>query len=52
MGGTKAWPMLKGAVATLLFLGTLLDGVGIGVARADNPFVQTIYTADPAPHGI
>ena len=31
----------------LLFLGALLDGVSI--VRADNPIVQTIYTADPAP---
>lgn len=35
------------AFQALLFLGALLDGVGI--ARADNPIVQTIYTTDPAP---
>ncbi|KAG7095060.1 hypothetical protein E1B28_005850 [Marasmius oreades] len=36
------------ALASLLpFFGGLLDGVR--VARADNPIVQTIYTADPAP---
>lgn len=34
-------------VPLLLFLGSLLDGAGI--ARADNPLVQDIYTADPAP---
>lgn len=31
----------------LLFLGPLLDNVG--VVRADNPIVQTFYSADPAP---
>jgi len=42
--------MLRGIAAvfqTLLFIGALQDGAG--VARADNPIVQTIYTADPAP---
>jgi arabinoxylan arabinofuranohydrolase len=32
---------------TLLFLTIILCGVGL--ARADNPIVQTIYTTDPAP---
>jgi arabinoxylan arabinofuranohydrolase len=32
---------------TLLFLTVILCGVGL--ARADNPIVQTIYTTDPAP---
>ncbi|KIN02771.1 carbohydrate-binding module family 1 protein [Oidiodendron maius Zn] len=31
----------------LLLLGALLDGTG--VAKSDNPIIQTIYTADPAP---
>jgi hypothetical protein len=31
----------------LLFVAVLLSS--INVARADNPIVQTIYTADPAP---
>lgn len=50
MGGFKLWPMLNHAIAVFqssLFLGALLDGAG--VARADNPIVQTIYTTDPAP---
>lgn len=47
---SKPWLMLKHIVAfspALLFFGALLDG--IDVAKADNPIVQTIYTADPAP---
>ncbi|KAH9479067.1 Arabinoxylan arabinofuranohydrolase [Psilocybe cubensis] len=40
---------LPATLAVLLFFGALIDGIGIDVARADNPFVQTIYTADPAP---
>jgi hypothetical protein len=50
MGLSKPWPtrrLIAALSQALLFLGTLLDGVG--VARADNPIVQTIYTADPAP---
>jgi hypothetical protein len=35
---------LPTALQSLLFFGTLL-----GVAKADNPIVQTIYTTDPAP---
>lgn len=35
------------AIQVLLLVSPLLDGVR--VARADNPIVQTIYTADPAP---
>ncbi|KAH7323204.1 glycosyl hydrolase, partial [Stachybotrys elegans] len=31
----------------LMLLGTILGGAG--VAKADNPFVQTVFTADPAP---
>lgn len=39
--------MFKGISHGLLFLGTLLSASG--VVRADNPLVQDIYTADPAP---
>jgi len=38
---------LKCLAAGLLFLGPLLDGTGF--TGADNPFVQTFYSADPAP---
>ncbi|KEY67778.1 hypothetical protein S7711_04096 [Stachybotrys chartarum IBT 7711] len=37
-----------GAMSSLVLFGALLLG-GAGVARADNPLAQTIYTADPAP---
>ena len=50
MGLAKPWSMFKhitSASCALLFLGALLDGFGF--ARADNPIIQTIYTADPAP---
>ncbi|KAL5353863.1 hypothetical protein ACLOAV_001907 [Pseudogymnoascus australis] len=50
MRGSKLWPKSNNAISVfkgLLFLGALLDSVGI--ARADNPIVQTIYTTDPAP---
>ncbi|KFY47020.1 hypothetical protein V495_02123 [Pseudogymnoascus sp. VKM F-4514 (FW-929)] len=49
MSGFKLWPMLKrtiGVFQALLFLLSLDDA---GIARADNPIVQTIYTTDPAP---
>jgi arabinoxylan arabinofuranohydrolase len=46
----KPWPMLR-RIATvcqaLLFLNPLLNNIGI--ANADNPIVQTIYSTDPAP---
>ncbi|KAF2279262.1 Arabinanase/levansucrase/invertase [Westerdykella ornata] len=35
------------AFQVLLFISPLLRGIKL--AKADNPFVQTIYTADPAP---
>ncbi|KAK2056292.1 carbohydrate binding module [Colletotrichum caudatum] len=38
---------ILGLVPALLLLGALLDGAGL--ARADNPIVQTVYTTDPAP---
>ncbi|PPQ98657.1 hypothetical protein CVT24_004155 [Panaeolus cyanescens] len=38
---------LKGFSPLLLAFATLLDNVDI--VRADNPLVQTLYTADPAP---
>ncbi|GJC84857.1 arabinoxylan arabinofuranohydrolase [Colletotrichum liriopes] len=38
---------IVGLTPALLLLGALLDGASL--ARADNPIVQTIYTADPAP---
>ncbi|KFZ14313.1 hypothetical protein V501_03300 [Pseudogymnoascus sp. VKM F-4519 (FW-2642)] len=50
MRGSKLWPMPNNMIAMfkgLLFLSTLLNGIGL--ARADNPIVQTIYTTDPAP---
>ncbi|KAF7550501.1 hypothetical protein G7Z17_g5685 [Cylindrodendrum hubeiense] len=40
---SKAWPMAQMS----LFIGVLLNGAGF--VRADNPIVQSIYTADPAP---
>ncbi|KAA8625943.1 XynB Beta-xylosidase [Pyrenophora tritici-repentis] len=38
---------LAALLPTVLYFGTLLNGVGL--VRADNPIVQTIYTTDPAP---
>ncbi|KAK1979553.1 beta-xylosidase [Colletotrichum cereale] len=38
---------IVGLVPAFLLLGGLLDGTGL--ARADNPIVQTVYTTDPAP---
>jgi arabinoxylan arabinofuranohydrolase len=43
---------LKTAAAlaqAFLLLGSVFDGVGVGVVRADNPIVQTLYSTDPAP---
>ncbi|RYP40348.1 hypothetical protein DL767_001760 [Monosporascus sp. MG133] len=48
----KSWSMPKGATVVshaLLSLGVLRLLDGIGVARADNPLAQALYTADPAP---
>src|SRR5436309_1315282 len=44
---TRIRPMLAALAALLLGI-TLVPLLG-GPARADNPIVQTIYTADPAP---
>jgi arabinoxylan arabinofuranohydrolase len=47
---SKLQPMRRDTTTifkTLLFLTVILCGVGL--ARADNPIVQTIYTTDPAP---
>jgi arabinoxylan arabinofuranohydrolase len=48
MGTARSWSLLKQITASslaVLFLAAQLDSV----AKADNPIVQTIYTADPAP---
>jgi arabinoxylan arabinofuranohydrolase len=50
IGVAETRNMLKCIVSSLpalLLVGTILDIVGI--ARADNPIIQTVYTADPAP---
>ncbi len=50
MGSSTRVSILKSVAAAcqaLFLLGAILDGLGI--ARADNPIIQTIYTADPAP---
>src|SRR5688572_767413 len=49
MSLSKPWSALKrlSVASCALALGVVLGG--IPMARADNPFVQTIYTADPAP---
>src|ERR671921_121577 len=42
----KSWKRATAGLVSLLCVATLLPGAA---ARADNPIVQTIYTADPAP---
>lgn len=47
---TSSWSLLTHLLAltpSFLFLGTLFNTAGL--ARADNPIVQTIYSTDPAP---
>jgi arabinoxylan arabinofuranohydrolase len=50
MGVSQVRMMLRcviGFLPALLFFGAILDLAG--TAKADNPIIQTIYSADPAP---
>ncbi|RYP62551.1 hypothetical protein DL771_009681 [Monosporascus sp. 5C6A] len=52
MRAFRFWSMPKSITVVsqaLLFLGALRLLDGVGVARADNPLAQALYTADPAP---
>jgi hypothetical protein len=45
MNNPRLTPMLRYLTSAFIFLGAVLNS---GVVKADNPFVQSFYSADPA----